>query len=161
MKSSEEFGRNERLIIRNRKAGHDFLISSKIECGIALSGTEVKSLRAGKCSMTDAYAGFNDKRDFELWLYNFHINEYDFGNRENHLPKRPRKLLVNHREAVKLKNQTAEKGMTLVPLALYFSGHLVKVEIGVARAKHKFDKRQSEREREHTKELRKDLKFRI
>ncbi len=155
MKSSaEEFERTERLIMSNKRATHDYLISNRIECGIELQGTEVKSLRAGKCSMQDSYAGFQDKRSFELWLYNLHINEYEFGNRENHKPKRPRKLLVNHREAAKLKNQTAEKGMTLIPLRLYFSGHLVKVEIGVGRAKRKYDKRQAEREKESKIEMR-------
>jgi SsrA-binding protein len=155
MKSSaEEFDRTERLIMKNRRATHDYLITQKIECGIVLHGTEVKSLRAGKCSLQDSYAGFVDKKDFELWLYNFHINEYEFGNRENHKPKRPRKLLINHRESAKLKTLTAEKGMTLVPLRVYFSGHLVKVEIGVAKAKRNYDKRQSEKEKESKREMR-------
>jgi SsrA-binding protein len=160
MRSSEEFERSERVIVSNRKARHDYLISSTIEAGILLQGTEVKSLRQGRASMQDAYAGFKSKNDYELWLHNLHINEYDFGNRENHKPKRDRKLLINHKEALKLKTAVMEKGMTLIPLSLYFSGHLVKVEIGIARAKKKFDKRESEKEREQKREIDKKFKFR-
>ena len=159
MRSAEEFDRKERTIIKNKRAEYDYLISQRIECGLALAGTEVKSLRAGKCSLQDSYAGFIDKRSYDLWIFNLHINEYEFGNRENHKPKRPRKLLLNHREAIKLKNQTAEKGMTLIPLSLYFSGHLVKVQLGVAKAKRKYDKRASEKEKEDRKEM--NIKFRI
>ena len=160
MIQGEEKERKVRIVISNRKARHDYLITKTIEAGIMLQGTEVKSIRQGKCSFQDAYAAFKSKHDYDLWLHSFHISEYDFGNRENHTPKRDRKLLINHREAVKLKNAVMEKGMTLIPLSVYFSGHLVKVEIGVAKAKKQYDKRETEKERVHQREIDKKFKFR-
>ncbi len=159
MRSSDTLEREEKLIASNRKARHDFEIIQKLEAGIVLQGTEVKALRDGKCSIQDAYAGFKSKDDYELYLFNFHINPYDHGNRENHEPKRLRKLLVNHREAIKLKNQVMEKGITLIPLAIYFSGHLVKVEIGLCRAKRKYDKREATKERESEIEIRRKMRY--
>lgn len=159
MKAAEEFDREEKIIAKNKRAEHDYLITYRLECGLSLAGTEVKSLRAGKCSLQDAYAGFENKNDYNLWIYNLHIPEYEFGNRENHKPKRPRRLLVNLREARKLKTQTAAKGMTLIPTAIYFSGHIAKVEIGVAKAKRKYDKRAAEQKKEHMKEIKKKFKI--
>lgn len=146
--------RKIKVIANNKKAYHDFTIESKIEAGIVLQGTEVKALRAGRCNLVDSYAGFKAKYDYELWIFNLHISEYAFGNRENHTPKRDRKLLINHREALKLKNAVMEKGNTLIPLSVYFSGHLVKVTIGLARAQKKHDKRETERKKEHDREIR-------
>ena len=154
MKTEETRERIIKIIANNKKAYHEFTIESKFEAGIVLQGTEVKALRAGKCSLVDSYAGFKAKYDYELWIYNLHISEYDFGNRQNHQPKRDRKLLITHREALKLKNAVMEKGNTLIPLSVYFSGHLVKVTIGLARAKKTHDKREAERKKEHDKEIR-------
>ena len=159
MRSSEEFERKEKIIINNRRARHDYTIIETIEVGIVLKGTEVKSLRAGKCSLQDAYAGFKSKDDYELWLFNMHINEYDFGNRENHSPKRARKLLLQHREVSKMKTAVMEKGVTLIPLNLYFSGHLVKVEIAYAKAKRQYDKREADKDRQVKKELNRKFKL--
>jgi len=159
MRSSDTFERKEKVILKNKRAYHDFLISQTIEAGIELKGTEVKAMRQGKCSLQDAYAGFLSKKDYELWLFNMHIAEYEFGNRENHKPKRERRLLVNYREALKMKNAVMEKGMTIIPLSVYFSGHIIKVELGYAKAKKSYDKRDSEREREHEIEMKKKFKF--
>lgn len=145
--------RKERLIASNRRARFDYEIISTLEAGIQLQGTEVKSLRQGKASLQDAYAGFRSHDSEELYLFNMHINEYAQGNRENHKPKRERKLLVHHREAIKLRTAVNEKGLTIVPLKVYFSGHLVKVEIALVKAKKKFDKRESTKLREQDREI--------
>lgn len=158
MKSAEQFERNEKLIVKNRKAFHDFEIIQRIEAGIALQGTEVKALRAGKANLQDCYAAFPNKDNNELYVINMHISPYDFGNRENHEPKRPRKLLLNSRELRKLRSQVAEKGITLIPLSLYFSGAFVKVELGLAKAKKKYDKRESTKEREVKREIQRKFK---
>ncbi len=159
MRASDIYEREEKTIASNRRARHDYEVVQVLEAGIMLQGTEVKSLRAGKCSLQDAYAGFKSVQEDELWLFNLHINEYEHGNRENHLPKRPRKLLVNAREARKLHTQVNEKGITLIPLSLYFSGHIVKVELGVCRSKKKFDKRESTKERETKREIDRKFKY--
>ncbi|MCX7735783.1 MAG: SsrA-binding protein SmpB [Candidatus Kapabacteria bacterium] len=151
--------RKKKIIASNRKARHDFEILQSIEAGIVLQGTEVKSLRAGKCSFQDAYATFPDKNSYELYLYNFHISPYEQGNRNNHEPKRPRKLLIKQREAEKLFLAVQEKGLTIIPLSLYFSGPFVKVEIALVRAKKKYDKREDLKKREATREINK--KFRV
>ena len=158
MKLPELAERKQKLVASNRRARHDYLINQSLEAGIVLRGTEVKSLRAGKCSMQDCYASFLDKNSLELYVYNMHIDEYDFGNRENHKPKRERKLLINYREAKKLKTQVMEKGVTLIPLSIYFSGAFVKVEIGLAKAKKKFDKREATKEREQKREIQRKFK---
>ena len=148
-----------KIIAHNRRARHDFEILQTIEAGIILQGTEVKSLRQGKCSIQDAYAGFpNDDKD-DLYLINFHISPYTHGTYSNHEPKRMRKLLVREREAVKLRTAVQEKGLTIIPLSIYFSGRFVKIELGLARAKRKYDKRESVKERETNIEIRK--KFRV
>lgn len=159
MKSTNNQDRPEKLITSNRRARHDFEILQTLEAGIVLQGTEVKSLRQGKCSIQDAYAGFPNPNSHELFLLNFHISPYEHGNRENHEPKRPRKLLVNLREANKLKSAVQEKGLTIIPLKLYFSGPFVKVEIALVRAKRKYDKREETKKKETDKEIRK--KFRV
>ncbi len=151
--------REIRLISKNRRAYHDYIIAQVYEAGIVLQGTEVKSLRNGKVSLQDAYAGFQYKNDEEIYIFNLHINQYDHGNRYNHEPKRPRKLLLNLREIRKLKAQVAEKGMTIIPLSIYFSGPYVKVELGLAKPKRKYDKRESNKKKETDREIRR--KFRI
>ncbi len=156
MKTVEVFNREVKTIANNRKARHDFIVLQSIECGIVLYGTEVKSLRQGKCSLQEAYATFQGE---DLYLVNFHIAPYEHGNRENHEPKRPRKLLVHKREALKLKSAVAEKGVTLIPLSIYFSGHLVKVEIGLCRSKKKYDKRETTKKRETEREI--QIKYKV
>jgi SsrA-binding protein len=157
--SGEPRERKYKAVAKNRKAYHEYEVLQKFEAGIALQGTEVKSIRGGKCSLQEAYANFKDPDSLELYLLNFHINPYEHGNRENHEPKRPRKLLLKHRELVKLKTQVQEKGMTLIPLSIYFLGPFVKIEIGVAKAKRKYDKREALKERDTDREIRQ--KFRV
>jgi SsrA-binding protein len=159
MISSDAFQREEKLVASNRKARHDFAIVFTLEAGIALTGTEVKSLRQGKCSLVDAYAAFKNKNDDTFVLYNCHINEYTHGNIQNHQPKRDRILLINANEIKKLRNLTQEKGMTIVPLRIYFSGQFAKVELGVAKPKKKYDKREALKEREQKRETQRSYKM--
>ena len=158
MKSTDYFDREEKVIATNKKAEHDFIITGRVEAGMQLQGTEVKSLRAGKCSLKESYAGFKAHKDDELYLFNMHIADYKQGNITNHEPKRPRKLLLHKREIMKLKRDVSEKGMTIVPLSIYLSGHLMKVELGVAKAKRKYDKRHALKEKEMKREVRKKFK---
>jgi len=137
-------------IAKNRKARHDYEIINTIETGIVLQGTEVKSLRDGKANLTDAYARIKDN---ELWLISLHISAYAKSTVTNHDPLRERKLLVNKLELKKLRRQIDEKGVTLVPLKLYFKNHLVKVEIALARGKRKYDKRAAIAERDMKRDL--------
>lgn len=127
-------------ICRNRRATHDYEIHDTIECGIALVGTEVKSLRDGFGNLEDAFARIEDG---EVWLHGAEIPEYLFGNRMNHKPKRPRKLLLHRREIEKFAGKAEVKGFTLVPLRMYFKGGKAKVEIAVGKGKQAFDKRDS------------------
>jgi SsrA-binding protein len=128
------------LVASNRRARHDYFIDATYEAGVVLSGTEVKSLRAGRATLSDGYATV---RDGELWLHNVHIPEYTEGTWTNHQPRRVRKLLLHRREIGEIVKATQQKGMTLVPLALYFKDGYAKVEIGLARGKRQYDKRQS------------------
>lgn len=128
------------MVAQNRKARHDYHIDETFEAGIVLTGTEVKSLRAGRASLND---GFAEVRDGEVWLRNVHIPEYTQGTWTNHEPRRARKLLLNKLEIRRLIGKTQEKGNTLVPLALYFSDGYAKVEIALARGKKQHDKRQT------------------
>ncbi len=142
---------NERLqarrsVARNRRAFHDYSIEDRIEAGLVLAGTEVKSLREGRATINEAHAG---EMEGELWLFNAYIPEYKAGNRFNHETKRPRKLLLRRREIDRLLGAVRRKGMTLVPLALYFSPRgFAKVELGLARGKKAYDKRQAARDRD-------------
>lgn len=145
--------RTIKLITSNKRAYHDFFVIQSIETGIVLQGTEIKSIRQGKCSIQDAYAAFPNKENNELYLYNMHIPEYTFGNYANHKPKRPRKLLVKRREANKLRTSVNEKGVTLIPLSVYFSGPYLKIEIGLVKAKKKFDKREDIKAKDVQKEI--------
>jgi SsrA-binding protein len=138
--------------IGNRRALHEYFITAKIECGIALQGSEVKSLRQGKASLQEAYARIETDG---LTLHNAHIDPYEKATIAwNHDPKRPRRLLVHKRELRKLEQETREKGTTLIPLAVYFKGGRAKVEIGVARGKQKYDKRETIKRKEQDRELR-------
>ena len=139
----------EKLIASNKKAYHDYFIVQKFEAGIALTGTEVKSLREGKAQLKDSYVTL---KDGEAFLFGAHISPYTHGNIQNHDPERTRKLLLHRRELDKLKGQTTEKGLTVVPLRLYFKGSKVKAEIAVVRGKKQYDKRESERKREADRE---------
>jgi SsrA-binding protein len=130
----------EKLITRNRRATHDYAIHDKLECGLVLTGTEVKSLRAGHANLEDAYAKLQDG---EVWLIGCEIPEYEMGNVFNHKPKRPRKLLLHKREIGKFVGKASQQGFTLVPLRLYFKNGLAKVELAVAKGKQQHDKRES------------------
>lgn len=138
--SKKDAAAAETNICRNRRATHDYEIHDKIECGIALVGTEVKSLRDGLANLEDAFARIEGG---EVWLHGAEIPEYGFGNRLNHKPKRPRKLLLHRREIEKFATKAEVKGFTLVPLRMYFKGGRAKVEIAVAKGKQTYDKRQS------------------
>lgn len=143
---------NDSPLISNRRALHDYFISAKLECGMALVGSEVKSLRAGKAQLQDAYARIENG---ELYLHGAHIDPYEKAALVyNHDPRRPRKLLVHRREMKKLEGETGVKGTTLIPLAIYFKGGRAKVEIGVARGKQQHDKRDAIRKKEMDRELR-------
>jgi len=137
-------------ICRNRRATHDYEIHDKIECGIALVGTEVKTLRDGHANLEDAFARIEDG---EVWLHGAEIPEYPFGNRLNHKPKRPRKLLLHRREIEKFAGKAEEKGFTLVPLRMYFKGGRAKVEIAVAKGKQAHDKRESVKKADARREI--------
>jgi SsrA-binding protein len=147
----------EKLIASNKKALHDYFILQKFEAGLMLTGTEVKSLRDGKANLKDAYVIF--KND-EAFLFGAHISPYSHGNLENHEPERTRKLLLHRREIDKLRVQTTEKGMSVVPLRLYFKGSRVKTEIAIVRGKKQYDKRETEKKREADREAASAMKER-
>ena len=139
----------EKVIATNRKAFHDYFVLQKVEAGIALTGTEVKSLRDGAVNLKDSYVSFDGG---EAFLVGAHISPYSHGNLQNHDPERKRKLLLHRREIDRLFGQVVEKGLTVVPLRLYFKGGRVKAEIAVVRGKKLFDKRESEKRRELDRE---------
>lgn len=141
-----------KIIIKNRKANYQFEILDKYEAGIVLLGTEVKSLRESKANLNDAYARIIDN---EIWLINCHISEYKYGNYNNHEPLRNRKLLFNKREIRKIKSKLNEKGLTMIPLSMYFKGSVVKVELATAKGKNIYDKREAIKKRELIKKLKK------
>jgi SsrA-binding protein len=149
--------RGRRVIASNRKARHDYHIDDVYEAGIVLMGTEVKSLRAGRASLADAFATVTDG---EVWLEHVHIPEYSQGTWTNHETRRKRKLLLHRDEIEKIAAETREKGLTVVPLALYFKDGRVKVEIGVARGKKNYDKRQALRERQDRREAERAMSLR-
>lgn len=135
---------------QNRKARHDYDILDTYECGVALVGSEVKSLRSGQVQLKDAYA---EVRDGELWLFNTHIAPYGFARGGGHDPDRPRKLLMHRRQIDSLAGRVAQDGLTLVPLAIYFTHGLAKVDLALARGIRRFDKRQKIKEREQKREM--------
>ncbi|MCP4145959.1 MAG: SsrA-binding protein SmpB [bacterium] len=143
-----------KIISKNRKAFHEYEILDKWEAGIVLMGTEVKALREGRCNLGDAYG---DLHEGELWLAKLHIGPYEPATRENHDPFRRRKLLITKRELRKLKPKLEEKGLTLVPLKLYFKHGLVKVEMGLGRGKKMHDKRHAKAEKDVKRRIQREL----
>ncbi|GIU82490.1 MAG: SsrA-binding protein SmpB [Acidobacteria bacterium] len=146
----------EKEILVNRAAYHDYFILDKYEAGIVLKGTEVKSLMNGKIQLKDSYVAI---KDGEAWLINAHIAPYQHGNRNNHDPLRSRKLLLHKREIEKLQRETSQKGMTLVVTRIYWKNKRIKLEIGVAKGKKLFDKRETLKTRDIERETRKHLKI--
>lgn len=140
----------QKIVAENRRARYDYFIEDKVEAGIQLAGTEVKSLRQGEGSIAESYAAVNGD---ELWLINSHIPEYSHGNRLNHEPRRPRKLLLRAREIAKLNGAVTRQGLTLVPLSIYFNAAgRAKVELALARGKKVHDKRETVKERDWKRE---------
>lgn len=144
-----------KLVANNKKAYFDYFIEDKYEAGIALHGTEVKSLRGGKCSLKEAFLRIEKG---EAYIYNMHISPYEKGNIFNKDPLRVRKLLLHKFEINKIAGQTVQKGYTLVPLQIYFKGSIVKVEIGLARGKKLYDKREDIAKKDQRREAEKDFK---
>ena len=146
-----------KLIANNKKAYHDYFILDKFEAGISLHGTEVKSLRMGKCSIKEAFVRIENG---EVFIYGMHISPYEKGNIFNKDPLRVRKLLLHKSEINKLIGKTKEKGITIMPLRVYFKGSLVKVEIGIAKGKKLYDKRQDIAKKDQQREAQRDFKVR-
>jgi SsrA-binding protein len=146
--------KGRKVVASNRKARHDYAILDTVEAGIVLTGTEVKSLRMGRASLVDAFA---QERDGEIYLHQLHIPEYAQGTWTNHEPRRTRKLLMHRAEIQKLVGKLQESGLTLIPLSLYFSDGWAKVELGLARGKKSYDKRQDLATRDANREINKAL----
>ena len=145
----------EKLICNNKKAYHDFFIEEKFEAGVVLTGTEVKALRLGNANLNDAFA---QVRSGEAFINNLHIAPYEFGNRENHESDRTRKLLLHKKEIIKLFSKIREQGYTLIPLRLYFKSGMVKAELGLAKGKKLYDKREDLKQKDHKREIAQALK---
>jgi SsrA-binding protein len=146
-----------KIVARNRRARHDYHIDDVYEAGLVLTGTEVKSLRAGRASLSD---GFAQVADGEVWLHNIHIPQYTQGTWTNHEPRRIRKLLMHRKEIDRLSRETAERGLTLVPLSLYFKDGKAKVELALARGKRTYDKRHDLATRDAAREVDRALRRR-
>ncbi len=147
-----------KIVTENRKARHEYFILETFEAGLALTGTEVKSLRAGKANLQDSYARVENA---ELMLYNMHISPYDQGNRFNHEPKRIRRLLMHKQEIMRLLGKTREKGLALIPLKVYFKDGLAKVELALAKGKKLYDRRDDIAERDARREMDRAVKERM
>jgi len=147
----------KKIIASNRRARHDYTIEDTVEAGLVLTGTEVKSLRAGRATLTE---GFGQITSNEAWLHGVHIPVYTQGTWTNHEPRRTRKLLLHRREIDKLASAIHERGLTLVPLSLYFSGGKVKIELALARGKRAYDKRQDLAKRDAAREIDRELRRR-
>ncbi|HQK28165.1 MAG TPA: SsrA-binding protein SmpB [Smithellaceae bacterium] len=148
----------QKLIASNKTAHRDYEITDTYEAGIVLTGTEVKALRAGKANLKDSYAVVNDD---EIFLREMHIGHYEHGNRYNHDPLRPRKLLLHRREIRRLYGKSREKGLSLIPLRLYFKNSVVKVEIGVGKGKKLHDRRQDIKRREERRDISRTFKSKM
>ena len=148
---------DDKTFSSNREAYYRFEILEKFECGIVLTGTEVKSVREGRCNLKDAYGSI---RDGEAWLLNAHISHYSHGNRENHVPTRARKLLLHRKEINRLLGKTQEKGLTLVPTKMYLKNGRIKIELGLGKGKKAADKRETIKRRETEREIRAMIKNR-
>ncbi len=149
--------KEEKVLVTNRSAFHEYHISDKYEAGVALKGTEVKSVLEGRVQLKDAYVAV---RDGEAWLFNAHISPYSHGNRENHDPLRTRKLLLHRREIERLIGKIQQKGLTLVPTRVYFKGPYAKVEIALARGKDMRDKRRDLKAKDQRREIERALRER-
>ena len=145
----------EKLIVDNRRARHEYHLGDRVEAGLVLTGTEVKSLRGGQATLQQAYA---EVRDGEAWLFGLHVPEYTAGNRSNHDPDRPRKLLLHRKEIDRLREGVAEKGFTVVPTRLYFKDGRVKVELALAKGKELRDKRRDIADRDARRQIDRELK---
>jgi SsrA-binding protein len=143
-----------RDVCRNRRAAHEYEILDQLECGLVLTGTEVKSLRVGHAMLEDAYAKIEDG---ELWLLGSEIPEYAMGNRMNHKPKRPRKVLLHRREIARFAGKASQKGFTLIPLRLYFKNGLAKVELAVCKGKQTHDKRETLKKKDAEREIKRAM----
>ncbi len=147
---SKDASKSEKVIAHNRRARHDYLVLDTLECGIVLTGSEVKSLRNGNMSMEEAYGQVKGN---EVWLMGCDIQEYSFAHLLNHIPKRPRKLLLHRREIHKFAAQAFEKNLTLVPLKMYFCRGRAKVLLGICRGKKQFDKRESLKKKDMQRDI--------
>jgi SsrA-binding protein len=139
-----------KVLMRNKRARHDYFVEWTVEAGVALQGSEVKSLREGKAVMSDAYAVVKNN---EAWLINMQVNEYPWANRWNHVPKRDRKLLLHRKEIEKLDSAAAQQGYTLLPLEVYLKGGKIKVLLGVCKGKKQYDKRQDQKKKDAAREV--------
>ena len=148
--SQQQDGRRDRVVTQNRRAFYDYFIDETIEAGVALTGSEIKSIRDGKVTISEAYVRVDGD---ELWLIGAHITPYTHGAYANHDPDRPRKLLVHKAQIAELRAATERRGMTLVPLRLALRGGLAKIDVGVARGKKLYDKRQSQSERDARRQI--------
>jgi len=147
----------EKTLAVNKKAKFNYAVTESLECGIELKGTEVKSVKDGKFSFSDCYAKIDND---ELWLTGLHITPYTFGNRFNHDPDRPRKLLAHRQEIKRLKRKVQEKGLTLIPLRFYLKRSIVKLELGVCKGKRLFDKREDIKRRDTKRDLEREFRQR-
>lgn len=146
-----------KVISDNRKAYHEYFVEEKLEAGIILTGTEIKSIRNGRVNLKDSYAQIENG---EIWLYQMHISPYEQGNRFNHDPLRKRKLLLNHSEIVKLVGKIQLQGLTLIPLKIYLRRGLAKIELGICKGKKNYDKRQDIAERDAKREIERHMRDR-
>lgn len=149
--------KTDRVVASNRKARHEYFVIDSMEAGIALTGTEIKSVRDGKVTLGEAYARIENG---ELWLIGAHISPYTHGNRQNHDPDRPRKLLVHKRQIAEIREAIEQKGMTTVPLRMYLKQGRAKVEIGIVRGKKLWDKRDASAERESKRDIERAIRDR-
>ncbi|MCD7904221.1 MAG: SsrA-binding protein SmpB [Clostridiales bacterium] len=147
-----------KLISQNKKAYHDYFILETLQAGIELQGTEVKSMRAGRCNLKDSYISIDNK---QAYIKGMHISPFEQGNRFNHDPLRDRRLLLHSYEINKLEGRIMQQGLTIVPLKVYFEGSLVKMDIGIAKGKKLYDKRQDIAKRDQKREAEKDFKLKL
>lgn len=142
--------KEQRVAVSNRKARHDYFILDTVEAGLVLKGTEVKSLRAGNANLLDSHAVI---KNGEIWLFGMHISPYDQGSYLNHDPRRTRKLLLSKREIRRLLTRVQEKGLTIIPLSIYFKGPFAKVELAIAQGKKSYDKREAIKQRDAKRDI--------
>jgi len=157
MEVSGSMAESIKVVAENRKARHDYFVEEKLEAGIILTGTEIKSIRAGRVNLKDSYAEISGG---EVWLNQMHISPYEQGNRFNHEPLRKRKLLLNRSEIAKLTGKVQQQGMTLIPLKIYLKRGLAKIELGLCKGKKNYDKRQDIAKRDAKREMERDLRER-